>query len=138
MGVEIDIEAGHATTELNEADEVAWGKVRTLMDWLQEQTNRVLLIRKREDRDLDRVRMQLDEVGYRPDDRSIDGYTEGPVLVLHGRGTIMTDTAAEAPLPRDSYMIPLAGFQVARADGGGIDVRTDRAVYSISPDSGES
>jgi len=134
LGVEIDIEAGRATAKLNEAAEIVEGKVRTLMDWLQEQTNGVLLIRKREDRDLDRVRMRLDEVGYRPDARSLDGYTEGPALVLHGGGTIKTDTAAEAPLPRDHYVIPLAGFEVVRANGGGIEVRTARAAYSISPD----
>lgn len=134
MGAEIDIKAGHATTEPDTEGDVAEGKVRTLMDWLQEQTNRVLLIRKREDRDLDRVRMRLEEVGYRPNGRSLDGYAEGPALVLHGSGSIMTDAAADAPLPRDSYVIPLAGFEVFRADGGGIDVRTDRATYNISPD----
>ena len=137
MGVKIEMEADRSDPEPDAAVEIVEGKVRGLMDWLQERTNRVLLIRKREDGDLDRVRMRLDEVGYRPDNRSIDGYADGPVLVLHGNGTILTDTT-EAPLPQDSYMIPLAEFQVARADGGGIDVRTDRAVYSISPDSDES
>lgn len=137
MAVKIEIKADRSVPEPDAAVEIVEGKVRGLMDWLQERTNRVLLIRKREDGDLDRVRMRLDEVGYRPDNRSMDGYANGPMLVLHGSGTILTDTT-EAPLPQGSYMIPLAGFQVARADGGGIDVRTDRAAYSISPDSGES
>lgn len=133
MGVEIDITAGHAITEPSSESEIVEGKVRALMDWLQEQTNGALLIRKREDRDLDRVRIRLDEVGYRSYDLSIDGYTDGPALVLHGSGTIATDKA-EAPLPQDSYVIPLAGFEVARTRGGGIELRTDRATYSISPD----
>jgi len=126
LGVEFDIDA-------ERAESVTDGKVRTLMDWLQEQTNRGILIHKQEDGDTDRVRIRLDEVGYRPDDRSIDGYTEGPALVLHGRGVIATDRA-EAPLPQDRYVIPLAGFAVTRAQGGGINVRTDRATYRISPD----
>ena len=137
LGVEIDTEARRAATEPDDPAEIAEGKARALMDWLQEQTNRVLQIRKREDRDLDRVRIRLEEVGYRPVDRSIDSYRDGPALVLHGSGTILTDTAAEAPLPQDRYLIPLAGCEVVRADGGGIDVRTDRATYSISPDNSD-
>lgn len=133
--MDIHIEARRSSTDPEAEAEsgIVEGKVRSLMDWLQEQTNRVLLIRKREDRDLDSVRMRLDEVGYRPGDRSIDGYADGPALVLHGSGTVMTDTAEEAPLPQDRYLIPLAGFEVARADGEGIELRTDRASYRISP-----
>lgn len=112
------------------------GRIRTLMDWLQEHTYNVLHIHKREDGDLDRVRLRLDEVGYKPDGHSLDGYTEGPMLVLHGQGQVMTDKT-EAPLPGGSYAIPLAGFKVTRAARGGIDVQTNRAVYSITPDQSE-
>ncbi|MBW5445994.1 hypothetical protein GE107_07965 [Cohnella sp. CFH 77786] len=107
--------------------------VRTLMDWLQGQTNRSIMIQKKEDRDLDRVRLTLAEVGYRPDDRSIDGYTEGNSLVLHGRGTVRTETG-EAPLPQDRYVIPVDGLRISKASEDGVILQTDRAHYALSPD----
>lgn len=105
--------------------------VRSLMDWLQGQTNRAIFIQKKEREDLDQVRLQLWEVGYQADYKSIDGYADGTALVLHGSGTIVTDSE-EAPLPEDSYVIPIDGLSVSKASDGGVIMRTDRAHYSIS------
>ncbi|WP_123042345.1 hypothetical protein [Cohnella candidum] len=110
--------------------------VRTLMDWLQSQTNHSIMIQKKEDDDLDEVRLQLHEVGYRPDHRSIDGYTEGTALVLHGKGTIVTDLE-EAPLPGDSYVIPIAGLTISKASEDGVILRNERAHYALSPDASD-
>jgi len=117
--------------EMAEADD----KARRLMDWLQEHTNRVLIVRKEEGNDSVRVRMRLNEVGFRPSGSPSDGFAGASEIVLHGRGTIMAGRA-EMPLPRDRYAIPLAGFgAILRAGGaaGGILVRTGRALYSIAP-----
>ncbi|TJY41849.1 hypothetical protein E5161_11645 [Cohnella pontilimi] len=107
--------------------------VKTLMDWLQGQTNSSLFIQKKEDEDLDQVRLQLREVGYRPDYRSIDGYTDGTALVLHGNGSIRTGHVEE-PLPQDSYVIPLSGLAISKAADNGVIMQTDRAHYSLSVD----
>jgi hypothetical protein len=107
--------------------------VRTLLDWLQGQANNTIVIQKKEQRDLDKVRLQLDEVGYQADYKSIDGYTDGSALVLHGSGTIFTDTE-EAPLPGDSYVIQVNGLNVTKASEDGVIIQTDRAHYSISAD----
>jgi hypothetical protein len=110
--------------------------VKTLMDWLEGQTNNSLFIQKKEDEDLDQVHLQLKEVGYRSDYESIDGYTDGTALVLHGSGSIVTDTA-EAPLPQGSYVIPLSGLSVSKASEDGVILQTDRAHYSLSVDNGD-
>jgi hypothetical protein len=107
--------------------------VKTLMDWLEGQTNNFLYIQKKEDDDLDEVRLQLTEVGYRSDYKSLDGYTDGTALVLHGNGSIETGTA-EAPLPQNSYVIPIAGLSVSKASEDGVILQTDRAHYSLSVD----
>jgi hypothetical protein len=109
--------------------------VKTLMNWLEGQTNNSLFIQKKEDGDLDQVRLQLSEVGYRSDYRSIDGYTDGTALVLHGNGSIITDSA-ESPLPQDSYVIPISGLSVSKASEDGVIIQTDRAHYSVSVDNG--
>jgi hypothetical protein len=103
-----------------------------MMDWLQGQTNNAIVIQKKEDNDMDKVRLQLEEVGYQPDYKSIDGYTDGTALVLHGSGVIVTD-AEEVPLPDNSYVIPMAGLTVSKASEDGVIIQTDRAHYSISP-----
>jgi hypothetical protein len=110
--------------------------VKTLMDWLEGQTNNELYIRKTEDDDRDEVRLQLKEVGYRSDYKSIDGYTDGTALLLHGNGSIVTDTA-EAPLPQDSYVIPISGLSVSKVSDDGVILKTERAHYSLSVDNGD-
>lgn len=106
--------------------------VRQLMDWLQNFTNRMLLIRKLEDGDRDLVWIQLDEVGYQPDRRSIDGYTDGPVIVLHGIGAVMSGTG-EKPLPGDRYEISVAGAQVPQVEADNVLIQSDRARYEVLP-----
>lgn len=106
--------------------------IRQLMDWLQNYTNRMLLIRKQEDGNRDLVRILLEEVGYRPSWRSIDGYTDGPALVLHGVGALVSG-AGEMPLPSDLYSIALSGVQISRIESGGVLLQSDRARYEVSP-----
>ncbi len=106
--------------------------VQAAKNWLQNQVNRSITIRKKEDGDSDVVRMQVDEVGYRPAADSIDGYTGGAALVIHGSGTIWSGQA-EAPLPGGSYVISAAGLSVSGSSDAGLLLRTERAEYSLSP-----
>lgn len=136
LDVEFEIEqANKKSEEEAEADEALYSmepSVRTLMDWLQEHTHQILFIEKQENQDIDRAWLQLDEVGYNPNIRSLDGYIDGPAIILHGRGAIAADRG-EAPLPDDRYVIPVGGIKVNAAFAGGITVHTDRAHITIKP-----
>jgi hypothetical protein len=103
-----------------------------LKDWFQNHTHRMLLIRKQEDGDRDVVRIQLDEVGYRPNQRSIDGYVDGPKLVLHGTGAVVTG-AVERPLPGERYEISLGGVELRQMDAEYVKMQSDRAQYEVTP-----
>ncbi|WP_276353409.1 hypothetical protein [Cohnella caldifontis] len=105
--------------------------VRTVKDWLQDRTNQYIRIHKEEDGDTDQIRMKLLEIGYRPDRPSIDGYTGGPAFVLHGPGTILAN-GKQAPLPGDSYVVPIDGLTVTETAEGGRIMTTDRARYSLT------
>lgn len=104
--------------------------VQNVMDWLQGNMNKSILIQKQEDGDSDTVHIRLSKVGYRDNKESIDGYTNGSALVLHGEGTISSDS--EAPLPGDSYVIATGGLSVSNSSQNQVNVTTDRAEYSFS------
>jgi hypothetical protein len=104
--------------------------VRTAKEWLQDRTDHYIRIHKEEDGDTDMIRMKLLEIGYRPDRPSIDGYTGGPALVLHGDGVILAG-GKQVPLPGGSYVIPTDGLTVTETAEGGALLTTDRARYSL-------
>lgn len=106
--------------------------VRAVKAWLQDQTNRYIAIRKMEDGDTDQIRMEISEVGYMPESPSIDGYTDGAALVLHGRGAIRSGNA-EVPLPDNRYFIPVTGLTVTKSSDAGMIFQTERAHYALSP-----
>lgn len=105
--------------------------VQNVMQWLEGNTNKSILIQKQEDGDADEVRLRLSKVGYRDHAETIDGYVGGTAVVLHGEGSIVSDSG-EVPLPADYYVIPVDGLSIANSGEGSFSLKTDRAEYSIS------
>jgi len=106
--------------------------LKALADWLEANTDKEIRIRKREQDDTDEVRIGLEGFelsGDRTD--AIDDYTKGSALVLRGSGSTATDNG-EAPLPSDTFEIPLEGLAVVSAGDGELVIRTERARYELT------
>ncbi|MBW7459120.1 hypothetical protein ACFOLF_32550 [Paenibacillus sepulcri] len=105
---------------------------QSLVDWLQSHTGQELLIRKQEQEDLDEVRLELSDIDYRSSrSDSIDEYTSDSALLLHGRGTVITEDSEEE-LPSRTFEIPLQGLNYAKQENDALVLETERAKYLIS------
>lgn len=105
---------------------------QSLAGWLSRHTDEELLIRKREQDDLDEVRLYLRGVDYReerPD--APDAYTSERALLLRGKGRIVTD-GEEVELPADTFEIPLHGLNEVQEARDSLAFETERASYSLS------
>ncbi|KIL34176.1 hypothetical protein SD71_21145 [Cohnella kolymensis] len=105
--------------------------VQNVMDWLEGNINKSIFIHKREDGDSDSVHIRLSKVDYLDNRHSIDGYTDGSAFVLHGEGTIVTDSG-DAVLPGDSYVISAEGLLISDSSQDHFSVRTPSAEYKLS------
>lgn len=102
---------------------------RILKSW----RGRSLRVEKREQGDLDRVEMDLEEVTYF-ENESIDEYVGRYVLQLQGAGTVQPEMGFEpASLPRRAFDIPLTTEDVYTLHGQSLEIRTPRAEYVLSP-----
>lgn len=107
--------------------------LRRIYEWLESRRDTPLLITKTEQGDVDRVRMRLASAGVHEPKSSPDGYTDGTVLYIRGEGTVLSDIE-EAPLPQDTYVIPVTGLVDAQIDHGSVRLRTERGEYAIAVD----
>lgn len=102
---------------------------RVLRSW----RGRRLRVEKREQGDLDRVEMDLEEVTYFKND-TIDDYVGRYVLQLQGAGTVRPGRGvAPASLPGRTFEIPLTTQDVYTLHEGNLEIRTPRAEYVLSP-----
>ncbi|MGF7050291.1 hypothetical protein J2T13_004829 [Paenibacillus sp. DS2015] len=99
-------------------------------DWLNSHINESIWIDKREEKDLDQVRVQLDEIGFREATESLDGYTNGSAILLHGSGHVIKEEQ-EVPLPQNIFEIQLSGLVQAYVKNDRVYLETDRANYSL-------
>jgi hypothetical protein len=106
--------------------------IRRVTEWLKRHENRPITIRKQEDGDEDRVelRFQSAEVQER---RTMTGddYIDGKTILLHGQGSIQTDTE-KADLPDDVYEIPLEPELDSTESGDRLQVQTGRGNYTLT------
>src|SRR5690554_3076734 len=98
----------------------------------------ILLIKKREKQvggnksmDYDYVQLHLEKVSLRNSDYTdADDYVAEQELVLHGSGHVHS-SKGNFPLPQNAYEIPLVGDFNVKENPAGIDLSTERAVYTI-------
>ncbi|OKP88781.1 hypothetical protein A3842_05100 [Paenibacillus sp. P3E] len=105
--------------------------VQKLMDWLTAQGGETLVIDKQEMKDLDTVHFNLETVDYRDAEDVIDEYLDS-ALILRGTGNTLNRDGKLVPLPQLNYEIAVSGLQLDTVHDGQVELRTDRAKYSIS------
>ncbi|CQR56117.1 hypothetical protein [Paenibacillus riograndensis] len=105
--------------------------VLKLMDWLTAQAGETIMIKKQEMNDLDTVHFNLETVDYRNTEDVIDEYLDS-ALILRGTGNTLNRDGELVPLPQQNYEIAVSGLQLDNADDGQVELRTERAKYSIS------
>ncbi len=105
--------------------------VLKLMDWLTAQAGETLVIKKQEMSDLDTVHFNLENVDYRNTEDVIDEYLDS-ALILRGTGNTLNRDGELVPLPQQNYEIAVSGLLLENVDDGQVELRTERAKYSIT------
>ncbi|MEC0169568.1 hypothetical protein [Paenibacillus graminis] len=105
--------------------------VLKLMDWLTAQAGETLVIKKQEMSDLDTVHFNLENVDYRNTEDVIDEYLDS-ALILRGTGNTLNRDGELVPLPQQNYEIAASGLLLENVDDGHVELRTERAKYSIT------
>ncbi|HET7627346.1 MAG TPA: hypothetical protein VFK44_03060 [Bacillales bacterium] len=106
--------------------------LRRLAESLKQWDDQQVLITKRENGDVDRTIMELEDVCVTHAGQSIDPYFSQTYLQLEGDGrAVMNDT--EIPMPSASYEIPVDHLHDADFDGTKLSLTTDRGTYTIDP-----
>ncbi|WP_248928076.1 hypothetical protein [Paenibacillus hamazuiensis] len=109
-----------------------------LAQWLETCRNRPVHIVKKEQDDVDEVRLTLENAVFARSERSDpDDYVASSALRLHGDGTVTSD-GGDVPLPNGVFEIPLDGHWHSQADGQSLRITTDRASYIITPQAPQS
>lgn len=104
---------------------------RDICTWLEEHKDQTLFIKKEEQDDTDHVELQVKEVGLMEFSDTLDDYFSPKAIVLQGEGMIETSNGIKLKLPEDSYEIPLGGACEGIQKENGLEIRTERAHYSI-------
>ena len=100
-------------------------------DLLKKWDNDKIKITKLEMDDLDEIVMQLEDISYKNEAPTIDGYEPLHTLQLNGFGTIQTEDNISQPLPSSFYEIPIENDALYEFDGTTFLISTDRGVYKI-------
>jgi hypothetical protein len=105
--------------------------IELLSDWLKNNMNKRILIRKQEQEDLDEVLIHLKLIEYKGErNDAIDDYTSHSALLLHGNGSVITN-GVEVDLPSDTFEIPLNGLKQPEVNQDSLSFETERAHYLI-------
>jgi hypothetical protein len=113
--------------------------IHPLSAWFEAQSGKSFLISKEEyligkDEigDLDQIELHLDRVTLGRFQNDPDDYVSPVFIQLHGQGTIRTDEES-AVLPQDVYEIPLDSSWSMSETGKALQIKTERAIYTIRP-----
>lgn len=101
----------------------------TLRQWLQDNKDRLLIIRKEEDGHLDRITIRLHDVDL-VHHNDTDDYLSDQALLLKGEGTVSTDQGL-APLPSSTFEISLTDQWSVASNHRRLQLQTERGNYSI-------
>ncbi|BAS27874.1 hypothetical protein LIP_2033 [Limnochorda pilosa] len=101
---------------------------RVLKGW----RGRTVRVAKREQDNWDRVEIDLEDVGYQENERSIDDYVGRHVLQLHGAGTVEPEPGAElSSLPGRALEIPLTADDTYILEDGRLEIWSPRGQYVL-------
>lgn len=98
---------------------------------LQKWAGRTVKITKHEMDDIDETILNVKNITYTKNGRSIDGYVSMYSLLLNGDGDISTTMNSMEELPHSMYEIPLQDDSLYEFDGEKFLISTDRGVYKI-------
>ena len=105
------------------------------MQWLKRRINEAVTITKREQEDLDEIRLELDDVALRKSKHfDAEHYARDEAILLRGFGQVISDHGDPAPLPLDTFEIPLEGKVIAETADDRLQITTDRAQYMFTRD----
>ncbi|MNI19796.1 hypothetical protein D3C73_732430 [compost metagenome] len=68
---------------------------------------------------------------YRNTEDVIDEYLDS-ALILRGTGNTLNRDGELVPLPQQNYEIAVSGLLLEKVDDGQVELRTERAKYSIT------
>jgi hypothetical protein len=101
--------------------------------WLEAYQDKTIQICKNEDGDLDEVDIKLQKVTIgKLKVEDPDDYVALNTLLLHGKGTIRSG-GNDGSLPQNVYEIPLTDQWIVREQGNQLEIKTERAIYTIEP-----
>ncbi len=100
-----------------------------IQQWLQDNKDRVLTIRKEEDGHLNKITIRLQDVDM-VHHQDTDDYLSDQALLLKGEGTVSID-GGTAPLPSDTFEISLTDQWSASSNHRSLQLQTERGNYSI-------
>lgn len=105
--------------------------VQEVTQWLNEHQNHELLIRKKEDGDIDETELLLHKVsiGHLEKEDPTE-YLATETVLLHGEGIVISDQS-RASLPQGVYEIPINEHWKIKENGDYMEIETDRAIYTI-------
>jgi len=101
-------------------------------EWLKDNLDKKILIRKQEKEALDEVLIHLKLTEYRGErSDAIDSYVSDSALLLHGNGSVITE-GLEVDLPSNIYEIPLKALEHVEATEDSLRFKTERAQYLLT------
>jgi hypothetical protein len=104
--------------------------MNAVKEWLEKRVGQTIMIRKEEQDDLDETRLHLEHVEYNAHVPTVDDYTEGNSLILHGPGKVVREQG-DIVLPQNTFQIYIDGLSESRAEEEQLSMKTDRAKYLI-------
>lgn len=82
-----------------------------------------------------RIRLELDDVALRKSKHfDAEHYARDEAILLRGFGQVISDHGDPAPLPLDTFEIPLEGKVIAETADDRLQITTDRAQYMFTRD----
>jgi hypothetical protein len=103
-----------------------------ICNWFEANMEKTVLIQKEEQTDLDRIELDIQEVGILDQSKSEDAYIPNQAVVLRGVGTIQNEDGQKQRLPSDYYEIPLEGSIQGVEKANSLEIFTERAHYLIN------
>ncbi|TKD68765.1 hypothetical protein [Pseudalkalibacillus hwajinpoensis] len=99
----------------------------TLTEWVGGH----LIIEKKEQDDVDKIIMKIDDFAFLHRGKTVDDYTASTLLQLKGEGKVISDEAT-VPLPHSLFEIPLENINEVNHQTNELMIGSSRASYHIS------
>lgn len=104
--------------------------IQETRDMINQWAGQDVLLIKEEDGDVDKTVISLKDVTFSQRGATIDDYVSPDTLQLHGEGYVLLEDQ-NVPLPNDSFDIALSDDMAIRSENGTLEIRTDRAAFTV-------